>query len=155
MYNLEISMGFIITELVYICLGASWRTSPGAGVSRYIVDPLVAYGCCLLFGRVVVALAHSPFPFWTLYLSFLFDKSNISLIAIFYLILKLRKEMGNVSKRQQSDHRADNSRRPPMGLQCSEKLPHPEASFSWPLSNRHTSSVKMDVILNSELYTRN
>ena len=31
-------------------------------------------------------------------------------------------KMGNVSKRQQPDHRADNSRRPPMGLQCSEKL---------------------------------
>ena len=29
--------------------------------------------------------------------------------------LKLRKEMGNVSKRQQPDHRAENSRRPPIG----------------------------------------
>ena len=41
-------------------------------------------------------------------------------------LIKLRKEMGNVSKRQQPDHRADNSRRPSMGLQCSEKLTHPE-----------------------------
>ena len=32
----------------------------------------------------------------------------------------MRKEMGNVSKRQQPDHRAENSQRPPMGLQCSE-----------------------------------
>ena len=47
--------------------------------------------------------------------------------------IELRKETGNVTKRQQPDHRAVNSRRPPMGLQCSEKLPHPEASFSWPL----------------------
>ena len=39
--------------------------------------------------------------------------------------VKLRKEMGNVSKRQQPDHRADNSRRPPMGIQCSEKLQYP------------------------------
>ena len=31
--------------------------------------------------------------------------------------------MGNVSKRQQPDHRADNSRRLPIGLQCSEKIP--------------------------------
>ena len=38
--------------------------------------------------------------------------------------IKLRKEMGNVSKRQQPYQRADSSRRPPMGLQCSEKLPH-------------------------------
>ena len=43
-------------------------------------------------------------------------------------------EMGNVSKRQQPDHRADTNRRPPMGLQCSEKLPNQEASFSWPLN---------------------
>ena len=39
--------------------------------------------------------------------------------------IRLRKEMGNVSKRQQPDNRADNSRRPPMDLQCSEKLQHP------------------------------
>ena len=43
-------------------------------------------------------------------------------------------EMGNVSKRQQPDHKADNNRRSPTGLQCSEKFPHPEASFSWPLN---------------------
>ena len=43
-------------------------------------------------------------------------------------------EMGNVSKRQQPRYRSDNSRRSPIGLQCSEKLPHMEASFSWPLN---------------------
>ena len=48
--------------------------------------------------------------------------------------IKLRMEMENVSKRQQPDHRADNRGKPPMGLQCSGKLPHPEASFSWPLN---------------------
>ena len=48
--------------------------------------------------------------------------------------IKLRMEMGNVSKRQQPDQRADNSWRPPMGLQCSEKFPHPEVFFSWPLN---------------------
>ena len=31
-------------------------------------------------------------------------------------ILKLRKEMGNVSKRQQPDQRKEKSQRPPMGL---------------------------------------
>ena len=36
--------------------------------------------------------------------------------------IKLRMEMGNVSKRQQPDQRAENSRRPPMGLQYSEKI---------------------------------
>ena len=35
-------------------------------------------------------------------------------------------EMGNVSKRQQPDHRKNNSRRSPAGLQCSEKFPQPE-----------------------------
>ena len=48
----------------------------------------------------------------------------LSFVFIMYKI-KLRKEMGNVSKGQQPDHIADNSRSPPMGLQCSEKLPHP------------------------------
>ena len=43
-------------------------------------------------------------------------------------------EMGNVPKRQQPDHRADNSRRSPTGLQCNEKFSNPEASFSWPLN---------------------
>ena len=48
--------------------------------------------------------------------------------------IKLRMKMGNVPKRQQPDHRKDNSRRSPTGLQCGEKFPHPEASFSWPLN---------------------
>ena len=30
----------------------------GCGNSRYIEDPLVAFGCCLLYGRVVVALTY-------------------------------------------------------------------------------------------------
>ena len=47
-----------------------------------ISDPLVDFGCCLLYGGVVVTLTHSPFPFKIN----LFEK---------------------------------------MGLQCSEKLPHP------------------------------
>ena len=49
---------------------------------------------------------------------------------VFYHV-KLRMEMGNVSKRQQPDHRADNSRRPPMGLQRSEKPPHHVCQFSF------------------------
>ena len=40
--------------------------------------------------------------------------------------LKLRMEMGNVSKRQQPDQIKNNSRGSPTGLQCSEKFPHPE-----------------------------
>ena len=28
-----------------------------------LIDPLVAFGCCLLYGRVVVPLTHSLFPF--------------------------------------------------------------------------------------------
>ena len=43
---------------------------------------------------------------------------------------KIEKGNGNVSKRQQLDHRTDNSRRSPIGIQCSEKFPHPEASFT-------------------------
>ena len=37
--------------------------------------------------------------------------------------------MGNMSKRQQPDQRADKSGRPPMGLQCSEKILHPEVGL--------------------------
>ena len=55
-------MTFIITELVYIFVAGAW-------VSHYIEDPLVAFGCCLLYGRVVVALTHSPFPFSILYVN--------------------------------------------------------------------------------------
>ena len=43
--------------------GASWRTPPGAGIFRCIEDLLVTFCCCLLYGRVVVSLTHSPFPF--------------------------------------------------------------------------------------------
>ena len=43
-------------------------------------------------------------------------------------------EMGNVSKKQQPDQIKNNSRGSPTGLQCSEKFPHLEASFSWPLN---------------------
>ena len=64
-------MAFIITELVYICLGASWRTPSGAGISRCTEYLLVTFCCCLLYGRVVVSLSHSPFPFSILhYLSY-------------------------------------------------------------------------------------
>ena len=34
--------------------------------------------------------------------------------------------MGNVPKRQQPDHKKNNTRRSPTGLQCSEKFPHSE-----------------------------
>ena len=60
--------------------------------------------------------------------------------------------MGNVSKRQQPDQRAENSLRPPTGLQHSEKIPHPEAGFSCPLNKMCTNSVKIDVTLNPKTY---
>ena len=48
--------------------------------------------------------------------------------------IKLRMEIGNISKRQHADKRTDNSRRPPMGLQLIEKIPHPEVGLSWSLN---------------------
>ena len=54
--------------------------------------------------------------------------------------------MGNMSKRKQPDQRAENSQRPQIGLQRSEKISHPEASFSWSLNKMCTDSVKMNVI---------
>ena len=55
-----------------------------------------------------------------------------------HFFIELRMEMGNVPKRQQRNHRKkNNSRRSPTGLQCSEKFPHPEASFSrWLTENK-------------------
>ena len=44
---------------------------------------------------------------------------------IFYGKIRSEMEMGNVSKRQQPDQRAENSRRPTMGLRYREKIPHP------------------------------
>ena len=50
------------------------------------------------------------------------DKINVKLNKMIYSIyccyIKLRMEMGNVSA---------------IDLQCSEKFPHTEASFSWPI----------------------
>ena len=38
--------------------------------------------------------------------------------------------IGDISKRQQPDQRAEKSGRPPIGLQCSEKFPNLEASVT-------------------------
>ena len=43
-------------------------------------------------------------------------------------------EIGNMSKRQKSYQRADNSRRPPVGLQRSGKIPPLKVVLSWPLN---------------------
>ena len=45
-------------------------------------DSLAAFGCCLLYGRVVVALTHSPFPFSILYpirISFAFGNAHFTI----------------------------------------------------------------------------
>ena len=55
---------------------------------------------------------------------------------------KIENVNGECVKRQQPEQRADNSRRPPMGLQHSERTLHPEAGFSWPLNK----NVIMDII---------
>ena len=68
-------------------------------------------------------------------------------------VIKLIKEMGNVSKRQQPDHRAYNSRQWVFNVaRNSRTRKRPSAGT---LKNMYTSTVIMDVILNSELYTRN
>ena len=61
----EFSMTSIITVLVYIYLRGQLKDASGYGSPRYIEDSLVAFDC-LLYGRVVVALTHSPFPFSSL-----------------------------------------------------------------------------------------
>ena len=63
--------------------------------------------------------------------------------------------MRNVSKRQQPNHREDNSRRSPTGLQCSEKFPHLTRPSAGPITNIYTSSMIMNAIVNNKVYTRN
>ena len=72
------------------------------------------------FGKLTRACVYVVYWISTL------NKMNWSFIAY---AIKLRMEMGNVSKRQQPDYRTDNSRRSPTGLQCSEKFPHPETKL--------------------------
>ena len=62
--------------------------------------------------------------------------------------IKLRMEIGNMSKKQQPNQRAENSWRPPIGLHRS-KTNTPEG---WFFNKICTNSVKMDVILNSKTY---
>ena len=46
-------------------------------LQRCVEDPLVAFCCCLLFGRIVVSLTYSPFPFSILLvLTYLVDLSG-------------------------------------------------------------------------------
>ena len=65
---------------------------------------------------------------------------------------KQLNEMGVMSKTQWPDQRAENSWRPLMGLQHSQKSPHLKGGFSWPLNKICTSSTKMDVPSNSKTY---
>ena len=66
-------------------------------------------------------------------------------------VIKLRIEMGNMSKRQQPDHRVDNSQKATNGSSMQLETPAPGGVLQ--LANMYTSSVIMDVILNSKLNT--
>ena len=81
-------MVFIITEPVYICLGASWKTPPGARISRCInwrpVGDLLLLsalwsGCCL-FGTFPISI-----------LNFIDSTSNV-----FWLVICLDSYMINL-----------------------------------------------------------
>lgn len=50
--------------------------------------------------------------------------------------LKFRMTSLNVSWRQQPDHRPENSPRPTMVFQQSEKIQHPEVGFGLPLNKK-------------------
>ena len=66
-------------------------------------------------------------------------------------LIKLRREMGNMSQRQQPDQSADNT---DMGLQCSKKYLFRETYFIWHRNKNVYCSVIMDFRLNSEIYKR-
>ena len=69
-------MTSIITVLVYI-----FFQGPAEGHLR-VREFLATFGCCLLYGRVVVALTHSPFPFSILFVCSYF-------FLIFYIVKKV------------------------------------------------------------------
>ena len=50
----------------------------------------------------------------------------------FLVTIEMRMEIGNVSKRQQPNQRVENSSRPPISLQHSEKIPHPQEASAGP-----------------------
>ena len=74
--NISLIGNHITSPYSYSFSSSIHWTPTGAGVSSYIEDPLVAFGCCLLYGRVVVALAHSRVPFSILLYSY-FDLSFV------------------------------------------------------------------------------
>lgn len=61
-------------------------------------------------------------------------------------------EIGNVSQRQQPEHRPEKDQMPPMSCQHSKTMLNAEAFLSLSLNNSVKYSANMDVILNSETY---
>ena len=59
-----------LDSLIFLIMTRVWSPSSGTGYSRCIEDPLMASGCYLLFGRVVVSLTYSPFPFSMLFVDY-------------------------------------------------------------------------------------
>lgn len=74
----ELSMISIITQLVQIFIRASWIMPSVSGVSHCVKCILVTSGCFLIFGRIVVSLTQSQFPFSILLLLLLFTLMILS-----------------------------------------------------------------------------
>ena len=69
--------------------------------------------------------------------------------------IKLRMEMGNVSKRQQPDHRKKQQQKVANRSSMQRKIPAPGGVLQLAPKQIYTSSVIMNAILISELYTKN
>lgn len=75
-----------------------------AGFSLYIKDSLVGFGCFAHFGRVVVFLTHSPFPF-SFYKStrkdFFVGLSSIDLSGRIFIFKDLAEKLHSTSSLKQ------------------------------------------------------
>ena len=114
--------------------------SPGSATdkmqreAKYISDTLYIPFMCFITTRIL-NLNQLIFRSFIFKLeSFLLKVIYINLIKIQIRHVKIYYGNGFTSKRQQPDHRADNYRRTPIGLQRSKKLPHLEVVLSKPLN---------------------
>ena len=73
----------------------------------------------------------------------------------YFAIIKLRMEMGNVSKRQQPDIEQTTAEGHQQVFNAARNSCTQRRPSGGPLTNIYTSSVIMNLILNSELYIRN
>ena len=93
LFVLGFSMAFISLHQYTFLIRGHLRPPPGAGFSRCIEDPLVAFCSCLHFGRIVVSLTSSPFPF-----SIFIYYSTTIIFSLLFLYRQFPSKVMEISK---------------------------------------------------------